>query len=140
MPEYGLVFENELNQLIYVGSYVGPNHYKIKFEMLKYMKNYFKSRGIAISVQKKFGIYEMKKQIIHWYVGQTVKISPQRILNAKITSIHKVYKISDDDCGEILNKIKDTKVPYLSVTKYKENLEDEMSHDSESAFGTIEMV
>lgn len=140
MPKYRLIFENEHNQLIYVGSYVGPNHYKIKFEMYRYMKDDFKSRGITLSAQKKFGIYEMKKQIIHWYVGQTVKISPQRILNAKITSIHKVYKISEDDCGEILNKIKKTNVPYLSVTKYKENLEDEMSHDSESVFGTIEMV
>lgn len=138
MAKYALIFEDEYNKLIFVGTFIGNNHYKIKFKMFQYIKDEFKSKGIILYGHKKFGIYEFKKNIIHWYEGSTKKIKPQKLGKIKIKSILQVNKISEDNSGEIFNKINSNLVQYENKINYKETLEDEWSAKSNSAFGSIE--
>lgn len=123
MTKYGLVYENENNELVYTGHFIGKNHYRIKFVMYRYLKKLLASR---ITIM--FAIYEMRSRNLHVYLGKNKKIKPTNINQIEIASINRVYKAPNKEANKFIKKIKSQSTPYTKTHEYREEYDnDELS-------------
>lgn len=124
MTKYALLYKNENNDLVYVGSFKGKNHYKIKFVMYRYLKTIIGSTSII------FCVHAIRSNKFYAYVGETTKL--QTNLIKEIKSINRVYKASDEQYDELLGKLKNKVVPYIKTHSYREEIDNEELSMSES--------
>ena len=125
MTKYALIYENNDGKTIFSGSFVGKNHYRIKFVMYKYLKKILKTKKPII-----FAIREIKNQKNIFYEGTTKKEHHQWINGVKIKAINRVKKIDKSLANKFWEKIKskDTTIQYTHTHSYREEyLSDEVS-------------
>ena len=117
MTKYGLIYENDKNEIVYNGHFIGKNHYKIKFVMYRYLKKILTLEKPII-----FAIYEVRTRDLHIYIGktQTRKIKPSRI-----ALINRVYKATDKEADRFTHKIKEQSLPYNRTHQYIEEYNDD---------------
>lgn len=123
MTKYGMVYENNNGKIVCVASFVGKNHFKIKFKIYRLIRenHNFSTSPIV------FGIHEFRKNIIYVYVGETQKVD-----NSK-TTISRVYGATQNQCDDFTKKLEALKkIPYVSKYKFREEYDDEELSMSES--------
>jgi hypothetical protein len=125
MTKYAIVYKDQNNELIYTGSFIGKNHYRIKFVMYRYLKK------LLMSTKQKpimFAIYEIKSRKFRVYMGKTEEIKSTYIHGIKIKSINKVCKVPKKHADKFIKRIKSQPIPYVKTHAYREEYDsDELS-------------
>ena len=129
MTKYALIYENLNGQPVYTGSFVGKNHYRIKFIMYRYLKK--------LLTQEKpitFAIQEVKTNKFYVYVGKTEKIQTADICGVKISSINKVSALPKKQATEFRKKLiyKTQPIPYTKTHEYREDYDSDETSLSET--------
>lgn len=133
-----MFYENNNNELMFVGSFIGMNYHRIKFVMYRYLKTTLKTSEPIV-----FGIYEVKKQKLYIYVGSSKKTRNESI--EWIKSVNKVSKAPTDIDNvfrnNILDKIrKDGQIMYTKTYSYREvyDNDDIITSETDSEFDSNE--
>ena len=122
MVKYDALYENENNELVYIGSFIGKNHYKIKFIVYNYLKNILQTTNQIV-----FAIHAVRINKFFVYIGNTVKIRSIEITTEKIKSINKVNKASSKQSDNFLKKLEGETISYTKTHEYREKSDDEIS-------------
>lgn len=130
MTKYAMFYENENNEIMFVGSFIGKNHHKIKFVMYRYLKTI-----LGTSKPIVFSVYGVRKRTNIVYVGSSEKMQIETI--NEIKSINNVVKASKEvSCvfkDKISNQIrKNGEIAYTHTHAYRETYNDDSITVSES--------
>jgi hypothetical protein len=122
LKKYGLIYQNENNEMTYLCSFYGRNHYKIKFVMYRYLKKILNTNKIM------FSIHDVKKNDFYVYIGKNIPIKPTKIKTTKIKSINRVYQATDKQTDDFIDKFDNSEIPIDKSHNYKEQYNsDELS-------------
>lgn len=135
MTKYAVLCENNNNELMYIGSFIGKNHYKIKFVVYRYLKNILETKTPIT-----FAIHSLRINKWYVYIGTTETLQPIEIRTEKIKSINRVYRASGEDSRKFLAKLKGGSIPYTKTHSYRENYnyDDVSVSESDSEFDSNE--
>jgi hypothetical protein len=138
MTKYALLYE-DTNGLSYIGSFIGKNHYKIKFVMYRYLKSLMVKSGYDIELNSVlFCVHAIRSNKKYVYVGETDKIESEI---GEFKSINRVYRASDEGKSKLMEKLRVAgEVPYKHTHSYREQYdrEDISMSESDSEFDSNE--
>jgi len=123
MAKYALIYKNDKNETVFTGSFIGKNHYGIKFLMYRYLKSILLPNN-SIVLER-----EIKTGITRIYIGTTKEIT-ENIGGVKVKAINRVFEpFNETDAKIIWNKIKPKEtIPYIKTHDYVEEYDsDELS-------------
>jgi glutamyl-tRNA reductase len=131
MTKYVFLYEDNNGELKYCGSFIGKNHYKIKFQIYKYLKKLLNKNEIM------FGIQEIKKNIFTVYIGKFIEQNYKYIAGTKVKCINRVCGVGGKKAKDFIDKFRGTPVRYEKTHSYREEYDDDISmseSDSELEF------
>ena len=126
MTKYAFIYQNSENKLKYCGSFIGKNHYKIKFEIYRHLKKILNKNEIM------FGIREIRKNIFMVYNGKYEKQDCKYLAGTKVKCINKVYGVKGKKAIDFVNKFKGSGIPYEKTHSYREEYDEDYISMSES--------